>query len=39
MVNSGVAAIDIGLKMHMAVVNPDSVHMPVYAFGTFTRDL
>jgi transposase len=39
MVNPGAAAIDIGSKMHMAAVNPDSTDMPVRAFGTFTRDL
>lgn len=39
MVNPGAAAIDIGSKMHMAAVNPDSTDMPVRAFGTFTHDL
>lgn len=39
MVNPGAAAIDIGLTMHRAAVNPDSDDMPVRAFGTFTQDL
>ena len=39
MVNPGAAAIDIGSKMHMAAVNPDSTDVPVCAFDTFTRDL
>ncbi len=39
MVNPGAAAIDIGSKMHMAAVNPDSTDVPVRAFDTFTRDL
>ncbi|SHF86865.1 Transposase [Loktanella atrilutea] len=39
MVNPSAAAIDIGSKMHMAAVNPDSTAMPVRAFGTFTHDL
>ncbi|QFT65033.1 Transposase (plasmid) [Roseivivax sp. THAF30] len=39
MVNPNAAAIDIGLTMHMAAVNPSSCDMPVRAFGTFTLDL
>ena len=39
--NSGVAAIDIGLKMHMAAANSDSADMParMFMFGLFTQDL
>ncbi|MET4391777.1 hypothetical protein ABIB73_007569 [Bradyrhizobium sp. F1.4.3] len=33
-VNLGAAAIDIGSKMHMAVVNPACTDTPVRAFGT-----
>ncbi len=38
-VNPFAAAIDIGSKMHMAVVDPDSTTMPVRAFGTSKEDL
>ena len=37
--SAGAAAIDIGSRMHMAAVNPDSTDDPVRAFGTFTQDL
>jgi hypothetical protein len=37
--SASAAAIDIGSRMHMAAVNPDSTDDPVRAFGTFTRDL
>jgi hypothetical protein len=39
LVNPSVAAVDIGSKMDRAPVNPDSMNMPVRAFGTFTRKL
>jgi transposase len=39
MASAGAAAIDIGSRMHMAAVNPDSTDNPVRAFGTFTQDL
>lgn len=38
-VNFGVAAIDIGSKMHIAAVNPACTDMAVRTFGTFTQDL
>ena len=38
-VNHGAAAVDIGSRMHMAAVNPDTAEVPVRAFGTFTHDL
>lgn len=38
-VNHGAAAVDIGSRMHMAAVNPDTAEVPVRAFGTFTYDL
>ena len=38
-VNHDAPAVDIGSRMHMAVVNPDATNMPVRAFGTFTHDL
>ena len=38
-VNHGAAAVDIGSRMHMAAVNPDTAEAPVRAFGTFTHDL
>jgi hypothetical protein len=34
-VNVEAAAIDIGSKMHMAVVNPACTDVPVRSFGTF----
>ena len=37
--SAGAAAIDIGSRMHMAAVNPDSTADTVRAFGTFTQDL
>lgn len=38
-VNHRAAAVDIGSRMHMAAVNPDTAEVPVRAFGTFTHDL
>lgn len=38
-VNIGAAAVDVGSREHMAVVNPDVTDAPVRAFGTFTHDL
>lgn len=38
-VNVGTAAIDVGLKMHMAAVDPACTDALVRAFGTFTQDL
>lgn len=37
--NPGAAAIDIGSRMHMAAVSPESDETPIRAFGTFTHDL
>ena len=39
MVNPAAAAINIGLTMHMAAVNPDACDMPVRALGTFAQGL
>lgn len=38
-VNVGAAAVDIGLREHLAAVNPDVTDAPMRAFGTFAHDL
>lgn len=35
----GAAAIDIGSRMHMAAVSPETAKNPIRSFGTFTSDL